>query len=60
MLQLRHEMSFKERLLWVVVALTLASALWVLNVELTYERNIKHIPAGFLQRHHTSIYNWKA
>jgi hypothetical protein len=53
-------MSFKERLLWVVVALTLASALWVLNVELTYERNIKHIPAGFLQRHHTSIYNWKA
>lgn len=52
-------MTLKERLVWIVVAVAVSSALWVLNVELTYERNVKHLPASFLQRQHTTVYNWK-
>lgn len=52
-------MTLKERVLWIVVACIFASALWVLNVELAYERNIRHIPADFLEHQHARVYNWK-
>jgi len=46
--------------LWISVAAILASALWILNVEITYERNVRHIPADFRMRHHHPTYRWKA
>ena len=47
-------------LLWFTVALILASALWVLNVEITYERNIRHIPTDFRERPHNVTHRWRA
>jgi len=32
----------------------------VLKVELTYERNVRHIPTDFHLRQHARIYNWRA
>jgi hypothetical protein len=46
----------KTRLRWlaVVLGLLFAAAVWVLDIELTYERNIRRgIPADFrIGRHH--------
>ena len=49
-----------KRLLWITAAAALASALWVLNVEVTYERNVRHIPTNFRVRHHDPPVRWKA
>ena len=53
---LRHS----KRLLWIAAAAILAYGLWVLNVEITYERNVRHIPTGFRVRHRNPTYLWKA
>ena len=47
-------------LLWFAVALVFASALWVLNVEVTYERNVRHIPTNFRLHHQSPACLWKA
>jgi len=47
-------------LLWFATALVLASALWVLNVEITYQRNVRHIPTDFRMRHQSPTYRWRA
>ena len=49
-----------KRLLWFAVALILASALWMLNVELTYEHNVRHIPTNFRERPHNPTHRWRA
>jgi hypothetical protein len=50
----------KRRLLWSMIVLLLAATLWALNVELTYERNVRRgIPADFRIHHSRSSYNWK-
>ena len=38
----------------------LASALWVIDVEVTYERNVRHIPANFRIQHHPPAQLWRA
>jgi hypothetical protein len=43
-----------------LVAMVVASALWVLKVEIAYERNVRHIPTQFRLRTHERPYNWKA
>ena len=53
-------LRYKKKLLLIVVAVVLASALWILNVEITYERNVRHIPTDFRVRHHNTTYRWKA
>ncbi len=51
----------RSRILWMAFALALAIAVWVLNIELTYERNIRRgIPADFRIHHLHRAYNWKA
>ena len=57
---LNRRLRYRERLLWMLVAMVVASALWVLKVEITYERNVRHIPAQFRLRTHGRPYNWKA
>jgi hypothetical protein len=42
---LNRRLRYQKRLLWMMVAMVVASALWVLKVEITYERNVRHIPA---------------
>jgi len=51
---------YKKRLLWLAVATILASGLWVLNVEITYEHNVRHIPTNFREHHHAPAHRWKA
>ena len=46
--------------LWIAVAAILACGVWVLNVEITYERNVRHIPTDFRVRHHNPAYLLKA
>jgi len=50
----------RKRWLWLVSALLLMTALWALDVEITYERNTRHIPAGFRMQHHPVAHRWKA
>ncbi len=53
-------LRYGKRLLWIAVAAILASALWVLDVEITYERNVRHIPSNFHMRRHNPPNRWKA
>ena len=43
-----------------MLALVLLPALWVLKVEITYERNVRHIPAAFRRQRHAPTRLWKA
>jgi len=45
-------LRYRKHLLWIAIAAALASALWLLNVEITYERNVRHIPTNFRVPHH--------
>jgi len=49
----------KREVLWFALALALLSALWVLNVETTYRRNVRHIPTDFRVRHRHAVELWK-
>ncbi len=42
-----------------LLAVIVASALWVLKVEITYQRNVRHLPTQFRMRAHERPYNWK-
>lgn len=57
MLSLR--LRYRGRLLWMLLAVVVASALWVLKVEITYQRNVRHLPTQFRLRTHERPYNWK-
>ena len=57
MLSLR--LRYRKRLLWMLLAVVVASALWVLKVEITYQRNVRHLPTQFRLRTHERPYNWK-
>ena len=51
----------KKRILWIPAFLILAAALWALDIELTYERNIRRgIPADFRLHIPHTVYNWRA
>lgn len=60
MMLLNRRVRYSKRLLWLLLAAIVASALWVLKVELAYERNVRHLPAEFHLRQHSRVYNWKA
>jgi hypothetical protein len=60
MTRLNPGLRYRKRLLWMLLGVVLASALWVLKVELTYERNVRGMPTNFQLRTHARPYNWKA
>ena len=37
----------KKRIAWGLLIVIAGAALCVLNIEVTYERNVRHIPASF-------------
>jgi len=50
-----------KRVLWLLVGLVIASALWALDVEVTYEHNVRRgIPADFRSHHRNTAYNSRA
>jgi hypothetical protein len=53
-------LHYSKKLIWLLAAIALASALWALNVEITYERNVRHIPTNFYQHHRSAPHRWKA
>jgi hypothetical protein len=60
MTTLNPGLRYRKRLLWMLLGVVLASVLWVLNVEITYESNARHVPIQFRLRTHARPYNWKA
>ena len=60
MTRLNPGLRYRKRLLWMLLGVVLASALWVLKGELTYERNVRGMPTNFQLRTHGRPYNWKA
>ena len=56
MLQLR----FDRRIVWGLALLALLPVLWMLQIEVTYERNVRHgIPADFTVHRPHIIEMWK-
>jgi hypothetical protein len=52
-------LRYRKRLFWIFVAAIVTSALWVLNVEVTYERNVRHIPTDFRLQHRNPPNRWR-
>ncbi len=52
-------MRKRTRVLWVMLALVLLPALWVLKIEIIYARNVQHIPAAFRPQRHAPTRLWK-
>jgi hypothetical protein len=50
----------RKRVLWIMLAVLVALAGWVVNVELTYERNVRNMPAAFQLHRHIITRLWKA
>ncbi len=49
-----------RKMLWLLVALIALPALWILEVEVTYERNVRHgIPADFLEHRQQEVVLWR-
>ncbi|HUI84226.1 MAG TPA: hypothetical protein VL240_08380 [Candidatus Binatia bacterium] len=44
----------------VLLAAVAVSVLWALRVEITYRRNVRHLPASFRFRRHVVTRLWKA
>ncbi len=56
MLRVRLE----KKILWLLLAVLLLPALWILQIEFTYERNIRHgIPADFREYEPHEVVMWK-
>ncbi len=52
---------FNKRMLWALLAAVALPALWVLEIELTYENNIHNgIPADFSIQRPRIVQMWKA
>ena len=60
MTTLNPGLRYRKRLLWMLLGVVLASVLWVLNVEITYESNARHVPIQFRLPTHARPHNWKA
>ena len=51
----------KRRILWMLVWLVIASGLWALDIEATYERNVRRgIPANFQLQNLHRVVHWRA
>jgi len=53
-------LPYTRKIIWLLIAVALASALWALNVEITYQRNVRHIPTHFHQWRRGAPQRWKA
>jgi hypothetical protein len=50
-----------KRALWMLLWLAVASALWALDVEVTYERNVRRgVPANFQLQNPHRVAQWRA
>jgi hypothetical protein len=56
----RLRVRFGRKILWLLIALVALPALWILEVEVTYERNVRHgIPADFREHRQQEVVLWK-
>ena len=45
--------------LWLLLAIVAVLGLWLLNLEITYRRNVRNLPTDFQPRRHTINRIWK-
>ena len=50
----------RRQLGWILLTLGTLCALWVLNIEITYRRNVCNLPAEFQFRRHVITRLWRA
>jgi hypothetical protein len=50
----------KRRILWTIATLVMVAVLWALKIEVTYQHNVRHMPADFRIRPQHITYMWKA
>ena len=51
--------SRRKPVLWLLLGIAAVSGLWLLNLEITYRRNVRNLPADFQPRRHTINRIWK-
>jgi len=51
--------AWRKAVLWLLLGITAVSALWLLNLEITYRRNVRNLPTEFQPRRHTINRIWK-
>ena len=53
-------LRYAKKIMWLLIAIAVGSALWALDVEITYERNVRHIPTNFYHWHRAAPHRWRA
>jgi hypothetical protein len=51
--------AWRKPVLWLLLGIAAVSALWLLNLEITYRRNVRNLPTDFQLRRHTINRVWK-
>jgi hypothetical protein len=51
--------AWRKPILWLVLTIVAVGGLWVLNLEVTYRRNVRNLPTNFQLRRHTINRIWK-
>ncbi len=49
----------RKPVVWLLVGIAAVSGLWLLNLEITYRRNVRNLPTDFQLRRHTINRVWK-
>jgi hypothetical protein len=48
-----------KQTLWLLLGILVSSALWLLNIEITYRRNVRNLPADFEPHRHVITRVWR-
>jgi hypothetical protein len=49
----------RKPVVWLLLGIAAVSGLWLLNLEITYRRNVRNLPTDFQLRRHTINRIWK-
>jgi hypothetical protein len=49
----------RNPVLWLLLGIIALCALWLLNLEITYQRNVRNLPTEFQPRRHPINRIWK-
>ena len=52
--------TLRKSVVWAALVLVAVSALWILTIEISYRRNVSHLPALIDFHRHVITHMWKA
>ncbi len=52
--------TLRKSVVWAALVLVAVSALWIVTIEISYRRNVSHLPALIDFHRHVITYMWKA